>query len=361
MPSFKIVFIPQDASQPIQEREITYTEDTKVSCLMDVARDHFRTVKPKNAEEDRKVYAEQVLAQAKAKGFKLPEGDTSGIMDKLMDVQMIDTVAVQLNHPDVDNVAVTVYVDDRAVAKGSEMNVRATQFCMSAGWQQGILGDAFVARARDDNNDLFERMNFTMADLDSSAPWFQGALKLNSRRTQPSADPTSGGATVQQVEKQPLSKYASMSGEERVVEAEKFKTAGNEHFKTGNLDAACTAYAEALERLVNLRTPPTALEMRIALHNNTALCLFKQERWEDASSHATKAIALDPDNVKALFRRGASKHQQGRLQDALRDLRRALALDPQAKYVRKLLKTVKKQHEDREKKKGGAFKAGGIF
>lgn len=53
--SFKVVFIPQDTSQPIEERECRYTEDTKVSCLMDMAKQHFRTVQAKDVTQGREM------------------------------------------------------------------------------------------------------------------------------------------------------------------------------------------------------------------------------------------------------------------------------------------------------------------
>jgi hypothetical protein len=351
MPSFKVVFVPQAASRPIEEREVEYTEETKVSCLMDMAREHFRGVLPKDAEKNRQVYEEQVRKQAEAKGFKMPDGDPNGLMTQLADVQMVDTVAVQLNHPQEDNVAVTLYVDDRAVAKGVEMNERATQFSIAAGWRQGILGDAFVARARDDNDDLFERLDFTVAELSSDAPWMAGARRLNAKRTQPSDDPSSGGATVHRPqEQQAESEYARLSTLERLEFAARRREEGNDHFKSGHVDAAAEAYQEALvlfemvarqlpaaapaageaaaaakdsadsaagaQQVVVAETTTAAAapangsaagqvqEARVAVHNNMALVRAKQERWEDSAIHASRALALDPDNVKALFRRG---------------------------------------------------------
>jgi len=431
MPQFTVVYIPEDVTKPIEERTIEYTEDNKIPCLIDNLREHFRAIKPKDADKSQQIYADQVMSHAKAKGLKLPE-EKSDMMAKLADVQMVDTVAVQLNHPDVDNIGVSVYCDDRAIAKGAEMNERATQFCMSAGWNQGVLGDAFIGRFKDDNMDQFERMDFKISDLDSSAAWIKGAREFNKRRAQPTNDPASGGATIRTMDV-PESKFAKLDADARIDAAMSLKDKGNQYFKQGELDEAYAAYTEAIEaleapapldtqqamiqqlkgaqgmenfnaqasKLQNAEPPfPSSrkdhVETRISLHNNAALVKSKQRAWEDTAIHSTKAIALDPNNAKAFFRRGTldawcmrmsstlqrffivqsiycclfvvfatgtAKRQQGMLSGALSDLASAYKLAPADKRIKKEYAATKKLADEKgiTGKRGKAFKSGGLF
>jgi hypothetical protein len=384
MPTFTIVFIPEDLRRPVEEREVSYDENTIVSCLMDYAKAHFRTVKPKDEQAAREAYIDQVLSHAKAKGLALPTGDDKDLMlDKLSDMQMVDTVAVQLNLPETNWKAVYLYVDDRGQAKRLEVNQRASQFLLAAGLTDGVLGDAFVACARDDNNDLYERLDFTLADLSSDAPWVAVARLINQRRAEANARSSDGrgggGATTLLLPNAPPAppKYSGMSDEERVTAARQLKDKGNDAFKAGSLDDAYAAYTDAIEALsgipmvawsfsrgdgvgggggaggagagaggggdggseeaagaggseeaagaaasaavggvggssVTAAATSVVVEpmgnsveaMRVDLQCNAAFVRLKQERWEDASTHATRALNVDANNVKALYRRG---------------------------------------------------------
>merc|ERR1712150_10830 len=66
---------------------------------------------------------------------------------------------------------VSLYCDDSAVAKGYELNPRATALCMAIGKPEQIKGDAFLARARDDNNDLYERSDIRIDEFGPKAEW----------------------------------------------------------------------------------------------------------------------------------------------------------------------------------------------
>ena len=57
---------------------------------------------------------------------------------------------------------------------------KAMQICMMCcAAPREIAGDVFLARAIDDNADLYQRRDFKIADLNSSAPWVQMARGIN--------------------------------------------------------------------------------------------------------------------------------------------------------------------------------------
>merc|ERR1712129_348960 len=67
--------------------------------------------------------------------------------------------------------------------------------------------------------------------------------------------------------------------------------------------------------------------------------------WSTATEHATKALDVEPNNVKALMRRGQALMQSGMLEEAKRDLKRALSLDKSNSYIKKLLKVCTAKHK----------------
>ena len=57
------------------------------------------------------------------------------------------------------------------MAKGLTMNERATKLTVACGVTQRIMGDAFVARAQDDNRDLFKRLDMSRDEFAPNAAW----------------------------------------------------------------------------------------------------------------------------------------------------------------------------------------------
>lgn len=56
-----------------------------------------------------------------------------------------------------------------------------------------------------------------------------------------------------------------------------------------------------------------------AVYNNMAACYLRQSKWEKAIYAATKALALAPENLKALYRRAEAYLELGRNQLAARE------------------------------------------
>lgn len=65
-----------------------------------------------------------------------------------------------------------MYVDDSGAIKELPINRRASEFAACCGAHVQVHGDAFVARFRD-NEDEFERLDFQLNELSSSAPWVE--------------------------------------------------------------------------------------------------------------------------------------------------------------------------------------------
>ncbi|XP_043273267.1 AH receptor-interacting protein [Venturia canescens] len=126
-----------------------------------------------------------------------------------------------------------------------------------------------------------------------------------------------------------------MTEKERLDSVPGLREKGNSQFKEKNYKAASESYATAigtLEQLMLLEKPNDEewLElnrMKIPLLLNYAQCKLIQKEYYDVIEHCTTVLKTEPDNVKALYRRGKAHIGAWNETEAFRDLRRAAELD----------------------------------
>mmetsp|Transcript_15977 Transcript_15977/g.65708 ORF Transcript_15977/g.65708 Transcript_15977/m.65708 type:complete len:513 (-) Transcript_15977:1805-3343(-) len=141
----------------------------------------------------------------------------------------------------------------------------------------------------------------------------------------------------------------------------KRKDRGNELFKEGRYDEALGHYDRAETCMTNCQTD-LDVQQRTVVDNiratclvNMAACYDKLGNIEEMLAHADKAVSLEPQNVKALFRRGTAHMKLGNLQQALNDVRFAAdsgaGNDPEVRRRMKeiVAKISKEEREEREK------------
>eukprot|EP00744_Colponema_vietnamica_P010353 GILI01014639.1.p1 GENE.GILI01014639.1~~GILI01014639.1.p1 ORF type:complete len:482 (+),score=182.79 GILI01014639.1:106-1551(+) len=151
---------------------------------------------------------------------------------------------------------------------------------------------------------------------------------------------------------------------EKMEAAGKSKDSGNDAFKKGDMAAAVREYSEGLEYLNEIgedfeEVKPAAETLKVTLLLNQAMCLIKQEKFGEAIDKCSKALAIEPSNMKALYRRGLARSSYGLLEEAKSDLLEAARLEPSNRDVRGELEKVKKRMEEAKKKEKAAF--GGLF
>ena len=96
-----------------------------------------------------------------------------------------------------------------------------------------------------------------------------------------------------------------------------------------------------------------AKKVTTALSNNLSACFVKTEEWEKAATHAENVLCAEPNNPKALFRRGTASIHLQRFEEAEIDLKRAEELTPTDVGIKKqlqLLHRKQKEYEQSEKK-----------
>jgi len=181
---FKYLFIPASTNDEIQELE--YASD-----VLQLEKDTFRTFVEKyfasaRQDVDRAVLMEQLKERT---GVDIKEKQEKGEMsdealDRLLTATSVEIFPVLLPTKESGFEAISVYCDDKGVAKGLEENVRMSGLVQAAGYPgQTFKGDCFVGRVYDDNEEEWRRMDFTMKDCNTDAPWVAATKKQRSNRS----------------------------------------------------------------------------------------------------------------------------------------------------------------------------------
>jgi len=133
--------------------------------------------------------------------------------------------------------------------------------------------------------------------------------------------------------------------EGRQVEASSLKASGTDAFKQGKLAEALDLYSDAAD-YVEGESAEAAKALYISCLLNAAMCSLKLEEFKMAENYCTRALTSDPENVKALFRRGSAKMSMGEFADAKVDLRAAVNLDPKDRAIRDAFAECQRKEAD---------------
>lgn len=148
---------------------------------------------------------------------------------------------------------------------------------------------------------------------------------------------------------------------DRMEEVVKIKCQASDKFKEGDYFSAKCLYAGALEMLERCCLHlDKADETWEGIKNNMALCDLKRNEFTRVVETTTEVLARNPSNAKALYRRGVAKAGQGNFQDAQRDLRALVDMEPdngdarhRLSEVSQQLKTKKTHEKDQAEKMRG--------
>ena len=158
-----------------------------------------------------------------------------------------------------------------------------------------------------------------------------------------------------------------MNGDEKILEAEKHKQYGTEHFKAKQFEAAVKQYEDALgylEQDEEEGVPGAEIvgpaaekvpELKKSCLLNAGMCHMKMSNWASAINSCTEVLKLDDKNVKALFRRGSSFVKTQDFDRAKTDLVTAAKLDPKNKEVRAAYEALKAAVAAAKAKEKAAF------
>lgn len=181
---FKYVFVPADPNEAMEELE--YVKD--VSTLED---DCFRGFIEKyyagqGQSVDKGVLLKQlqertgVNLEEKVAKSEMPEE----AMARLLSSTSVEIFPVMLPTKTTEFEAVSVYLDDKGVAKELPENSRISGIVQACGYPgQTFRGDCFIGRVFDDNEDEWRRTDFPITDCNSDAAWIETTKKQRSNRS----------------------------------------------------------------------------------------------------------------------------------------------------------------------------------
>ncbi|CAJ1427270.1 unnamed protein product, partial [Effrenium voratum] len=124
------------------------------------------------------------------------------------------------------------------------------------------------------------------------------------------------------------------------------KSAGSQLFSKQDLQGASRHFSKALWMLQSGKVADASdvswcNSTRLALHLNRAFSELRQENWQAAEDDCAEALKIEPQAVKALYRRAMAREKMGRAAEALKDVEEALKLQPGAEELLALQKKLK--------------------
>jgi len=149
-----------------------------------------------------------------------------------------------------------------------------------------------------------------------------------------------------------------METPEKLEFAKTKKEQGNLMFKQGKYSIACKRYESGLNAIKYAsewegKEEEEANTLIIALNSNIAMIKAKEKNWKDVITHADKVLEKQPDNIKALYRKGCALSESDDWVNAENILQKGLEIEPENKDFKRELAKLKKKikiQNDKDKK-----------
>ena len=265
---------------------------------------------------------------------------------KTSKLTMAEDAAAAATAADLDTASAKVEAMDIEEKKDDEEE-KPAEGAAAAPSPSASASDA--ATASSDDIDIDTEATDDMPDLENPGDKIEDGFSDDDDKDTPPADPTVA-----------------------IVEAMAQKEEGNAAFKDGDYTAAVRSYRKGTTLLKPFNKNNTGDEqvksLLLTLQTNLSMVCYKQDKHKMSRDVATKALEIDPINVKALYRRAVAYRQLGDAESARSDLREALKHEPNNKAVRKEMVSIKKEVEasrakekERLQKAFGANKGGSCF
>eukprot|EP00793_Prasinoderma_coloniale_P003834 PRCOL_00003211-RA len=173
-----LVRIAADASVPLAECSVGYDgpgSESEVGCVTSFVKARLAEAHPDASAVDPSELAAQMRQHT-------GQDVTADMARALAGMNMVETTALMPGGTHNGFVHVNLYGDDRGSLKGLPRNARAEAMCAACGLAgTNVYGDVYAGRLID-CDDRFERMDFTLADMDSGAEWVAEARAINARK-----------------------------------------------------------------------------------------------------------------------------------------------------------------------------------
>lgn len=181
---FKYVFVPASTADAMEEMEYKESIDA-------LDKDTFREFIEKyyaslSQSADRGVLLKQLQERTGVdiKG-QIEKGEMAAeAAERLLSTTSVEIFPVQLPTKLSGFEAVSVYCDDKGVAKELEENPRVSGIVQACGYPgQTFRGDCFIGRVYDDTEDEWRRIDFTLKDCSTDAEWVSKTKEQRANRS----------------------------------------------------------------------------------------------------------------------------------------------------------------------------------
>ena len=159
-----------------------------------------------------------------------------------------------------------------------------------------------------------------------------------------------------------------LSDQDRLEIAKRHKEAGGELFKLEKTRGASICYSKALKYLIPV-DPDIQLEvqqlqdyekeifsLQSTLMLNLAACQLKFQQYPLVVRNCTRVLSMEPENVKALYRRGQALTMMNDFDGAREDLTKAKKLEPSNRAIDEQLKLLESRQQAHDTKYKDALK-----
>ncbi|CAD1480957.1 unnamed protein product, partial [Heterotrigona itama] len=144
----------------------------------------------------------------------------------------------------------------------------------------------------------------------------------------------------------------SLKNNQQIEQAKIYKEKGTNYFKTNKYNLAIKMYKKVISFLEyegnfkgDLKTERN--DLILSAHLNLALCYLKMDQNVEAKDSCNEALKLNPQNEKALFRRGQAYFALASPEIAIKDFQEVLKIEPKntaaVKQIRICNNFIKKQ------------------
>lgn len=159
-----------------------------------------------------------------------------------------------------------------------------------------------------------------------------------------------------------------LSDQDRLEIAKRHKEAGGELFKLDKTKGASMCYSKALKYLIPV-DPDIQLEvqhlqeyekeifsLQSVLMLNLAACQLKFQQYPHVVKNCTRVLDMEPESVKALYRRGQALVVMNDFDRAREDLMKAKKLEPGNRAIDEQLKLLESRQQAHDAKYKDALK-----
>lgn len=171
---------------------------------------------------------------------------------------------------------------------------------------------------------------------------------------------------------QPIPEDGPHSNSERLRFCAEQKERGTKHFRNGRYRLAQERYARIVELLPRWKREEggssvhveffeyeddrkVAQELKLTCRLNLAACSLKLEEFYAASRHCSDVLNDDPHNIKALYRRAQGRLGSNDFDDATRDCKQILELEPGNKEAQQLIHKIARAAKEEAKSQRAQF------